>query len=89
MGVMEMRYEEEEEEERWPYWPTELLNSDFEQFLVQSLVAQLQVHPSATLWVTGLTMSITRTMPFISLYLHSNTNVEPILVYAQQLYAND
>jgi hypothetical protein len=48
---MEMRYEEEEEE-RWPYWPAGLLNSDFEQFLVQSLAAQLQVHPSATWWVT-------------------------------------
>ena len=48
-----MRYrEEEEEEERWPYWPIGLLNSNFEQFLVQSLAAQLQVHPNATWWVT-------------------------------------
>jgi hypothetical protein len=50
----------EEEEERWPYWSAGLLNSDFEQFLVQSLAAQLQVHTSETWWVTCLISSFTK-----------------------------
>ena len=56
---MEMQYEEEEEE-RWPYWSVGLLNYHFEQFLFQSLAAQLQVHPTATWWVTTRILSISR-----------------------------
>lgn len=29
------------------------MNSDFEHVSIQSLAAQLQVHPSATWWITG------------------------------------
>jgi hypothetical protein len=35
MGVWKMREEEEEEENEGPKWPVGLLNSEFEQVIVQ------------------------------------------------------
>ena len=43
---------------KWPNWPAGLLNSDFEHMNIQSLAAQLQVHPSATWWITVVDFSI-------------------------------